>query len=60
MKVSFTTVIDKWVHALVLTNNFTALSLIVSRKNETLNYNEQKYYFNHRNLGHIKLGYYER
>jgi len=37
----------------------TALSLIVNRKNEILNCTEYKYYFYHRNLGHIKLGYYE-
>ena len=34
--------------------------LIANRKNEILNYTEYKYYFYHRNLGHIKLGYYER
>ena len=32
MKVSFTTAIDEWVHALVLTNSLTDLSLIVNRK----------------------------
>jgi len=29
---SFTTVIDKWVHGLVLTNSLTDLTLIVNRK----------------------------
>jgi len=42
---SFTTVIDKWVHDLVLSNSFTALSLIVNRKKEILNYNKYKYIF---------------
>jgi len=32
VKVSFTTVIDKLVHALVLTNSLTDLSVIVNRK----------------------------
>ena len=34
MKVSFTTIIDKWVHALDLTNSLTDLSVIVNRKIE--------------------------
>jgi len=32
VKVGFTTVIDRRVHALVLTNSLTDLSLIVNRK----------------------------
>jgi len=32
MKVNFTTVIDKRMHALVLTNSLTVLSLTVNRK----------------------------
>jgi len=34
VKLSFPTVIDKCAHAVVLTNSFTALSLIVNRKND--------------------------
>jgi len=36
---------------LILTNSFTALSLIVNRKNGILNYSECKYYFYHINSG---------